>query len=144
MAGLFGSLNASDGINTGTGAKTKLQYTAPANTGAKVTRFWLHGKGTDPAAAQGMFEIVKGATGGTGSTVNPAKSHGHTGSMQGTGKEDFSVEPTGGTVVYRDGMHPQGNKNIPRDFILNPGETLAIRTTMPASVGMEFGFNVEE
>jgi len=144
MAGLFGGVSNSSGNNTGTSAKTILQYTAPANGGAKLTRFSVGLKGIDPAGQQGIFELVKGASSGTGTSVTVQKSHGHTGSIQGTAKEEFSAEPTGGTVLYRDTIHPQGKVNIPRDIILNPGETLGIRVTMPASVGYGATMNVEE
>ncbi len=132
MSALTVNLNSSL-ISTTTSVRTMLQYTAPTNTGAKISRMDFQPSGTDPAGAKGLIEIVKGATGGSGTTKNPVKNSGHTGSVQGTGKEDFSSEPTGGTVIHSQLLHPQDRFTYQVPTILNPGETLGIRVTFATS-----------
>lgn len=133
MSALSININSSL-ISTTNSVRTMLQYTAPTNTGAKINRIDFQPAGTDPAGAKGLIEIVKGATGGTaGATKNPVKNSGHTGSVQGTGKEDFSSEPTGGTVIHSQLLHPQDRFTYQVPTILNPGETLAIRVTFTTS-----------
>jgi len=145
MAGLFCSLKSSVISVTATTAKTVAQLIAPAGAGAKVTRFHLDPSGASPTAAKGRWELVKGATGGSGSaSLSPVKSHGHTGSVVATGKEGFTGEPSGGTVIDSGLVHEQGSINIPREIVLNPGETLGLRVTMANSISVVGGFNYEE
>lgn len=131
----------------GTGAattKTILQITAPANQGLEVLRSSISFNGTSPTAGKALVEIVKGTTGGTGTNLPPAKLHGHTGSVQATAKENFTAEPTGGTVIFTEQVHPQSGYTAPELIILNPGETLAFRTNVPAAVDARARFQWEE
>lgn len=144
MSALSCSLKSS-AVSSGAGStKTHLMLTGAANTGTRVTRFGMDGGGTDSAAAKGTWELVKGATGGTSSTINPVKIHGHTGTIQSSGKENFTVEPSGGTVIDKGLVHAQGGFSIPREIILNPGETLSLRLNIAASVNFTSGFNYDE
>lgn len=132
MARLFGKLSSA-AVATGTTAKTIAQIKAPSTHGICVKNWGVSFDGTSPTEAKVKVELVKGATSGTGSTNNPVKTHGHTGSIAATGKDNFSGEPTGGTVVATHYVHPQGNYQINDEIVLNPDETLGIRTTTTSS-----------
>jgi len=126
-------------------AKTLWQATAPANFGLEVDPPAVGFDGTSTTAAKATIDVVKGATGGTGSSLTPTRVSGVTGAVQGTTKENFSAEPTGGATVYSEKWHTQGNWRYPRGKItLDPGETLAIRVTVPAAVPCSVSGDWEE
>lgn len=135
----------SSSVGTGSATtKTILQITAPANTGLRVTRASISFDGTSPTAAKALVELVKGATGGTGTNLTTLKLQGHTGSVQATAKENFTVEPTGGSVAFTEQVHTQSGYTAPEEIILNPGETLAFRTNVAAAVNARARFRYEE
>lgn len=144
MAGLRCRAKTDGSITTGTTSKTLLQYTAPSATGARVTGISIHPEGTSPTAAKIPVDVIKGATGGTGTTHNPVKLDGHTGSVQGTSKHNFSAEPTGGTVIDEFSIHPQSGLVIPYSQVLNPGETIALRSNAAAAVNVRASLLIEE
>lgn len=144
MAGLRCRAKTDGSVTTGTGAKTLLQYTAPSNTGARVVGISIHPEGTSPTAAKIPVDVIKGATGGTGTTHNPVKLDGHTGSVQGTAKHSFSAEPTGGTVIDELSVHPQSGLVIPYNQQLNPAETFALRTNAASAVNARLSLLIEE
>lgn len=136
MAGLSVHIGNSAVVASGTSAKTIYQYTAPANTGAEVKKISVTGDATSTTVAKGTIEVVKGATGGTATTDTPLKLHGHTGTVQGGGKRNFTVEPTGGTVVDTIQMNPYSGHAFGQEFLLNPGETIGFRATFGTSVNL--------
>ena len=133
MSGLR-AVAASNAMNTGTSAKTILQISAPAGAGLRVNKWGVHFGGISPTANKIDVEIITGATGGTATTLTPRKRDGHAGSVTMTAKEDFTAEPSGGTVVDSKLIHPQSGLEQPSDLIVPPGETWAIRVTANASV----------
>lgn len=143
MSGLFTRFQSA-GVTTGTSAKTIAQITAPANTGMAVRGWGISFAGTSPTAGKVLVEIIKAATGGTGTSNAPVKQHGHTGSVQATGKDNFTGEPTGGTVIFAQTVHPQANFQVNDNIILNPGETIAWRTTAPQSETARVSVFMEE
>lgn len=144
MAGLKGRIGA-NAVATGTSTKTLLELSAPAGAGVRVKSFTCSFDGTSPTEAKPRVELLKGGTTGTGTSATPAKVSGHTGSITATGKSDNTVEPSGGTVIFRSRVHPQGGFiDFPVDILLNPGEMLALRTTATVSRNADVGFEFEE
>lgn len=144
MSALICTANSSS-VGTGSATtKTILQITAPASTGIRVTRASISFDGTSPTAGKALVELVKGATSGTGTNLTPLKVHGHTGSVQSTAKENFSGEPSGGSVAFSELVHTQSGYTAPEEIVLNPGETLAFRTNVPAAVNARARFRWEE
>lgn len=116
-------------------AKTVWQIKADAGTGIAVMPPRVAFDGTSTTAAKAVVEIVKGATGGTGSSNTPVRTRGTTGSLTATVKENFSAEPTGGNTIWSEKVHTQSAWQYPRgEILLDPGETLGIRVTIPAAV----------
>jgi hypothetical protein len=146
MARTYGTLTTSGDISTGTAAKTILQITAPANTKIAVQKGNISFRGNSPTADKILVQLVRSATGGSGATTrNPAKIDAtDSTSIQSTGKEGYTAEPSSGTVVYEDVIHPQGSLNLPEEIIVKPGETLAWVTNAPASVNCRARFKFEE
>ena len=145
MAGLICAA-VSSSIGTGSATtKTLLQITAPANTGIRVTRVSVSFDGTSPTAGKAYCELVRGATSGTGTSLTPVKLHGHTGSVQSTAKENFTSEPSGGSSAgLAELVHTQAGYTSPEDILLNPGETLSVRTNVPAAVNARVRMRWEE
>ena len=133
MRAFYDVLN-SQGIATGTVAKTILQMTAPAQ-GAIVPVQSIAFDGTASADGKILVELVRGTSAGTGTAVTPAaRGSNNLASVPApTGKENFSAEPTGGTVIHRDYAAPYGNYVFPvGEVVLAPSEQLNIRVTSPA------------
>ena len=136
MSGLQATATTS---SVGTGAattKTVYLVKAPANTGIHVRMFEISFDGTSPTAGKALVQLVKNTTGGTGTGTNmtPVKISGHTGSVQATAKENYTVEPSGGTVIRAYLVHTQSAFTSPEDIVLDPGEELSLRTNVPAAV----------
>lgn len=144
MAGLIGTA-VTNSVGTGTATtKTILEISAPAGAGLRVQRVSISFDGVSPTAGKALVQIVKGATTGTGTNLTPAKLQGHTGSLGTTAKENFTVEPSGGTVVFAEQVHTQSGYTAPEEIILNPGETLSVRTNVPAAVNARARMRWEE
>jgi len=126
-------------------AKTILQITAPAGHGIAVAPPAVAFDGTSTTAAKATIDVIKGATGGTGSALTPVRVKGATGAVTASAKESFSAEPTGGSTIHSEKWHTQGNWRYPGgEIVLDPGETLAIRVTIPATVPVSANAEHEE
>ena len=140
MAGTKATLRNSTGIAVPTGAnKTILQYTAPSGVAAEVPRMSIGLDGTSSSAAKVLVRVVRGATGGTsGASVNPAAagSTNAAGVSLGSGAENFSSEPSGGTEIWADYVPAYANFPIPLPpgLVIAPGETIGVTANAGASV----------
>lgn len=146
MSGLHATATTGS-IGTGTATKkTILLVKAPTNTGVRVRMWEISFDGTSPTAGKALVQLVKTTTGGTGTgtDLTPTKISGHTGSVQATSKENYSAEPTGGTVIKSVLVHPQSSYTTPEDIVLNPGEELSICTTVPSAVNARATMRWEE
>jgi hypothetical protein len=143
MAGNFGTLSSSS-INTGTVVKTLVQLIAPANQGVRVGRLSVSFGGTSPTASKALVEVVKGATGGTSSALTLQKSHGIASGIQATAKENFTVEPSGGTVLAAEEVHPQSGITFNEEWLLSGGENISVRVTLAAGVTSHARMRFEE
>lgn len=145
MAGLNVIQTPSQKLSTGTtNRKTLLQYTAPASSGGRVKRAGISFDGTSPTAGKIEVFLGKGISGGTATTRNPQKVSGHTGSVQGSGKEDYSSEPTGNVDIKSVMVHPQSGYDCNLDVVLNPGETFFVACKAPSAVNAWTWFEIEE
>lgn len=145
MARRKAALTTSADISTGTSAKTILQLTAPGSVRVAVTRASISFRGNSPTADKILVQLVRSASGGTSTNRNPVKMDASdSGSVATTGKENFSVEPTGGSVVFEDVIHPQGSVHVTEEIVVKEGETLGWVTTAPAAVNCRARFALEE
>ena len=146
MAGTKGTLTTSAAISTGSGAnKTILQHTSPASIATVVKRASISFDGNSPTANKILVQIVRSATSGTATGRNPSKVNASDSeTLQSTGKENFTVEPSGGTVVFEELVHPQGGYTAPEEIKVKSGETLGFVVNAPAAVNCRARFLYDE
>jgi hypothetical protein len=145
MAGTRGTLTTSAAISTGTTTKTILQHTSPASVATVVKRASISFDGNSPTANKILVQLVRSATGGTGTSRNPVKVNASDSeTIQSTGRENFSSEPSGGTVVFEELVHPQGGYTAPEEIKVKAGETLGFVVLAPAAVNCRARFLFEE
>lgn len=128
--------------------RTMIQYTVPSGAGGELKeKPTISFDGTTSAAAKVAVRVIRGATGGSGSsTVNPVAmgSNNPAGASLGSGKENFTGgEPTGGIAIFSDLIPPYGTNiplGIPKGLILAPSETVGVEVTAPASVNVRINF----
>jgi hypothetical protein len=127
-------------LTTGTVAKTMQRITAPANQAVVVERVEVGFDGTSTTGPQVLVQLIKGAiTGGSGSsTANPVKrDDGQNETVQTVGVTGYTGEPSGGTVVYSQYVHPQGKHIFVLDKALGRvkgGDSFAVRCTVGTAV----------
>lgn len=139
MAGReFNAISGSVALGAGV-TKTVLMLSAGSTVGVESPRSSISFDGTSPTAGKVLVEWVKGATGGTGSSVTPQKIKG-SGSVLATARDNFSAEPSGGTVIRSELVHPQSGYTMPEQIDLDPSDTISIRCTAPASVNARASF----
>jgi hypothetical protein len=145
MAGTNGTLTTSASISTGTTLKTILQHTSPANVATIVTRASISFAGNSPTADKILVQVVRSATSGTGTSRTPTKVNASDSeTLQSTGRENFTVEPTSPVVVFEELVHPQGGYTAPERIKVKAGETLGFQVTAPAAVNCRARFVFEE
>lgn len=127
-------------LTTGTAAKTMQRITAPANQAVVVERVEVGFDGTSTTGPQVLVEIVKGViTGGSGTTTaNPVKRDAaQDETVQTTGVTGYTSEPSGGTVIYSQYVHPQGKHIVVLDRAMGRvkgGDSFAVRCTVGTAV----------
>ena len=145
MAGTKGTLTTSAALTTGTTTKTILQHASPASVATVVKRASISFDGNSPTANKILVQLVRSATGGTGTSRSPAKVNASDSeTIQSTGKENFSGEPSGGTVVFEELVHPQGGYTAPEEIKVKAGETLGFVVLAPAAVNCRARFIFDE
>lgn len=145
MARVFGQLSTSADVSTGTSPKTILQITAPSGRPIAVQRITLGLRGNSPTADKVLVQVIRSATGGTATNRNPAKiDNTDATTIVSSGKENFTAEPTGGTVIYENAIHPQGSLELTEEIKIAGGETLGIVTNAPAAVNARARIKFEE
>lgn len=144
MAGVRFAQNSAS-VSTSTSAKTIAQVTAPANTGLIVDEIDVSFDGTSSTGPKVLVEILRSMTSGTGTTNNPVKTNVcDDETLQCTGKDNFTVEPSGGTVIDQQLVHPQAGASFRRRYRVKGGETLSIRTTVSTAVNARSRIGGEE
>lgn len=147
MARLYGSLTTSAALATGTAAKTILQLVAPANQRVAINSIAIGFKGVSVTDAPIRVRVLKQTNAGTATARTPAKTSGGSTTLQSTGQENASAEPTAGAVLYDQNIHPQLgiDKNVMgQGWELDGGERVAIEVTAAVSVNCDATIAFEE
>jgi len=140
-------------IATGSGAdKTVLQINAPTNQRVAVKSVEITFKGTDPSATPILVKLCQqtAATGSGSSASNtPAKEDpGISTSIQTTGKQGYTSEPTGTVIVRQWEVHPQAGLlysfPLGDEVVVPGGGALGIVVNAAASVSCAPLFRCEE
>lgn len=146
MAGTQCTLTTSAAFTTGSGVnKTILSLAAPANTALVVSRASISFDGNSPTANKILVQILRGVSGGTSTARNPTNVNASDAETpQSSGAENYSGEPSGGTVIFEELVHPQAGYTAPEKIKVKKGETLAFRVNAPAAVNCRARFLYEE
>lgn len=110
---------------------TVLSIKAPDDQDVFVQSVSASFNGTATDGSQVLFEVVRfdGTGDGAGTTNNPTKMDPNDGDLRTTGLHTHTGEPTVGTVIYSQYIHPQGGHHWQGNFRLRQGETLGLRLT---------------
>ncbi len=150
MAGLRFALSNSDMIAGTNGTwVTFLRVTAPAAIGVRLRTISINSNGVNPTQGKPEVRVAKGTSGGTagGGTVNIAKKDGHTGSVQTTATENYSVQPTVNANMIAGGkqsFHPQSGITLNPDILLNPGESADVQVKVSGTLSCVVHADCEE
>jgi hypothetical protein len=88
--------------------KTILQLVAAANHAIKLTELSISFRGTNNAQAPILVKLVRQTTAGAMTTKAPVKDPDDSAeTLQASGQENASVEPTTGDVLMSEYVHPQ-------------------------------------
>jgi hypothetical protein len=147
MAGNFGSLTTSADIASTTAAKTILQLVAPANQGLRVQAFGLGFKGVTVTDTPIVVEIVRQTTAGTMTSRTPLKRGVSGTTIQATGNENATAEPTTTDILWSNAIHPQAAIEVSlvgREIMMDGGTRIGIRVTAGVTVGTRGHIDYEE
>lgn len=149
MAGTRTVALTNAGINTGTIPKTILQIAASANIALFATKVHVSFDGTVANAAKVLVEVVRSATGGTGTSLTSADAPRNVNASESetpqyTAKQEFTAEPTGGKVIARRWVHPQADYTFNLPCKVKAGETLGVRCTTTSAVNCHASIECEE
>lgn len=143
--------DASDVALVAATAKTVVSYITASGGSAILTEASVSFDGTSPVAEAVTVEIVLGteATSGTSTSQTPVQVRGATRTVQGSGKRNYSAEPTVLTVVRTFLIHPQAGivYQLPlgREIEqIGSQDLIGIRCTAPAAVNCRAHMEVEE
>lgn len=128
-----------DEVASGTSTLTLLQAIAATNMPLRLVSWGVSFKGTNATAAPILVEIVRqttaGTAGGAATWKKTNEDDGHT--VQATGGQTFSVEPTTTDVLRSVEVHPQSGFTEaitdPDQFRVGGGNRLAIRVVTPGA-----------
>ena len=130
-------------------AKTILQLIAPTNIILAVQGIELSFDGTSNTAEPVTVVIMRQTTSGTVTSRAPLKTKDTSTTLQATGGENASVEPTSGDILKTFHIHPQAGVvyplQIPDGELELPGAgRLGLVLTAPAAVNALATINFEE
>lgn len=147
MAGNEGSLTTSGAIASGTSAKTVLQLVAPTNQGLRVKGFGVFFGGVSVTDAPIVVELLRQTTAGTATARNPLKRGVSNTTIQATGQENATAEPTAGDILWSGQIHPQSGGEVPligREVMMDGGSRLGLRVTAAVGVNVRAHIDFEE
>ena len=104
-------------------------------------------KGTNPSDAPIRVRVLKQTTAGTATARTPAKTAGGSTTLQSTGQENATAEPTAGNVLYDQNVHPQSGVDkslLGQGWELDGGERIGIEVTAAVSVNCDATIGFEE
>ncbi|WP_066373946.1 hypothetical protein [Herbidospora mongoliensis] len=132
-------------------AKTVLSYIAGSNAPFKIIELEIGFDGTSPTAEAVTVELCKSTEAGAGTaTSHTVQTAGGTPrTAQGTGKRNFTAEPTVLTVIKRWLVHPQTGRTWQFPLGREPqqttsGQAYVVRCTAPAACNVQGYVEVEE
>lgn len=126
-------------IITGTAVKTLLQVVAAANHRVKIHEMSVSFNGTSNTDAPILVEVLTQSTAGTMSALTLVKGNSSDDeTLQTTGLHTATVEPTAGSVLKAEYVHPQTGflwqALYGKEQIIPGGTRLGIRVTATVSV----------
>lgn len=127
------------GITTGTSLITLLQVVAAANHAVEIDEVSVSFNGTSNTATPVLVQVVRQTTAGTMSSLTGAKDPADWDeTMQTTFQHTASAEPTAGTVLMEEYVHPQQGYTwqapFGRSIKLTGGTRLGVVVTAGASI----------
>jgi len=150
MARNFGTLcNSAAVALTAATAKTVLQILAAANIRVAVQAITVSFDGNSNTAVPVIIQVMRQSTAGTmtARTITP-KDDGVSSTIQASGSENASAEPTAGAIILNYHIHPQAGAQyplpLPGEIILAGGGRLGIKVTAPAGVNCLANIEMEE
>lgn len=147
MSGLRVHANAV--ANTGTVLKTIVQVVAASNHAAKLKEWSVSFQGSSPSGTPVKVEVLRQTTAGTSSSLTLTKDPNDAGeTIQTTGLQTFSAEPTAGDVLFTEYVHPQLGYTWQAQFgeekKIQGGGRLGIRVTSAADISCSARLIVDE
>lgn len=129
--------------------KTVLQLVAAANHRVKLLQWGVFFDGISVSAEPVQVVLQRQSDVGTSSANTPNKVDDSLAeTLQTTARDNASVEPTSGDVLWAGEVHPQTGYSeiIPlgQEIIIGGGDRLAIRCTAPAGVNARATMKFEE
>jgi hypothetical protein len=127
------------GISTGTSIKTLIQIVAASNHKILIDEISISFAGTSNTAAPILVQVARNTDAGTMSSLTGAKDPDDWDeTMQTTGQHTATAEPTQGTVIIDEYVHPQTGYTWQAPFgkaiAIGGGDRLGIAVTAGASV----------
>lgn len=146
MAAFFGTATTAE-IPTGTSAKTIYQLVAASNHIVRIHSWSISFKGVSPTGVPIVVKLARQSTAGTMSTNNPVKlNDGQPETLQTTGRDTATVEPTTGEVIDSLFVHPQLGFKTPYgyEFLMGGSDRIGWITTAAADVNAIVTIHFEE
>lgn len=147
MAGNFGSLTTSAAVSSTTSAKTILQLIAPTNQALRVQGFGCFFAGVSVTDAPIVVELLRQTTAGTVTSRTPLKRGISGTTIQATGGENATAEPTASDILWSGQIHPQSGVEVPlvgREILMDGGTRLGLRVTAAVAVNVRAHIDYEE
>lgn len=116
-------------VATGTSTKTLAHVRAASNHGIVVGMVTVSFKGTSATDLPILVQLVLQTGDGTASSKNPVElDANHPDTLQCTGYENFTVEPSTTKVLDSHFVHPQGSHTFFIPAVADGGAAIGIRT----------------
>jgi len=130
-------------------AKTVIQLVSATNLILAVSEATISFDGTSNTAEPVQVFVLRQTTAGTATARAPLKTGDTSTTLQATGQENFSAEPTSTDILAVMEVHPQAGViyqlPIPDgEFLLASAARLGIRVIAPAAVNCHASFRGEE
>ncbi len=138
MAGVLFHGNSTPVLST-TSAKSLIQLVAATNVRCKILEWSVSFAGTSNTATPIQVDIVRQTDAGSSVALTLVKDNESDGeTLQTTGLQTITAEPTTGSTVMTEEVHPQTGYTwqapFGREIIIKGGNRAALRVTAAASV----------
>lgn len=134
MARLDGSGQVEGQAVAAATVETLIQLLTVANHRAALTGYGLGSRGTSNTEAPGTINILRQTSAGTAGVLTLNKTQDTISeTLLTTGRSVFTVEPTPGSILYSNSLHPQASFDIKdafgREFIIGGAGRMGIRAS---------------